>query len=108
MAKLEAKPPAMFKKVRPSQMLVARGVSMKIKFSGNAKTSFDKDYKKTVQGGGGVKIFGFSIGATGSSSEENGQHENTWDSSSGELTINSENVRASANVLAVMGEVVSA
>ncbi|KAL2691269.1 hypothetical protein Neosp_001650 [[Neocosmospora] mangrovei] len=107
-AKLDAKAPAMFKKVRPTQMLVARGVSMKITFGGDAKTAFDKDYKKTVQGGGGVRIFGFSIGATGSSSEENGSHKDTWDSSSGVLTIKAENVRASANVLAVMGEIVSA
>ncbi|KAI8213855.1 hypothetical protein K4K54_005668 [Colletotrichum sp. SAR 10_86] len=107
-AKLEAKPPAMFQKVRPTQMLVASGVSMEISFSGNAKTAFDKDYKKTVQGGGGMSIFGFRIGASGSSSEENSSHGNTWDSSSGTLTINSENSRASANVLAVMGEIVSA
>ncbi|KAF5579315.1 hypothetical protein FPANT_9684 [Fusarium pseudoanthophilum] len=107
-AKLGAKPPAMFQKVRPTQMLVAQGVSMEISFSGDAKTAFDQDYKKTVQGGGGISIFGFRIGASGSSSEENGSHDNTWDSSAGVLTINAENSRASANVLAVMGEIVSA
>ncbi|SCV52475.1 uncharacterized protein FFB14_12620 [Fusarium fujikuroi] len=108
MAKLGAKPPAMFQKVRPTQMLIAQGVSMEISFSGDAKTAFDQDYKKTVQGGGGISVFGFRIGASGSSSEENGSHGNTWDSSAGVLTINAENSRASANVLAVMGEVVSA
>ncbi|QKD57396.2 uncharacterized protein FOBCDRAFT_241937 [Fusarium oxysporum Fo47] len=107
-AKLGAKAPAMFQKVRPTQMLIAQGVSMEITFSGDAKTAFDKDYRKTVQGGGGVSIFGFRIGASGSSSEENASHGNTWDASSGVLTINAENSRASANVLAVMGEIVSA
>lgn len=107
MAKLGAKAPAMFTKVRATQMLIAQGVSMEISFSGSAKTAFDKDYKKTVQGGGGISIFGFRIGASGSSSEENESHGNTWDSSSGVLTINAENSRASANVLAVMGEIVS-
>lgn len=108
MAKLGAKPPAMFQKVRPTQMLIAQGVSMEINFSGDAKTAFDQDYKKTVQSGGGISVFGFRIGASGSSSEENESHGNTWDSSSGVLTINAENSRASANVLAVMGEIVSA
>ncbi|KAH6987327.1 hypothetical protein BKA56DRAFT_629594 [Ilyonectria sp. MPI-CAGE-AT-0026] len=107
MAKLGAKAPTMFTKVRATQMLIAQGVSMEISFSGSAKTAFDKDYKKTVQGGGGISIFGFRIGASGSSSEENESHGNSWDSSSGVLTINSENSRASANVLAVMGEIVS-
>ncbi|KAH7212136.1 hypothetical protein DER44DRAFT_860764 [Fusarium oxysporum] len=108
MAKLGAKPPAMFQKVRPTQMLIAQGVSMEISFGGDAKTAFDQDYKKTVQGGGGISVFGFRIGASGSSSEENESHGNTWDSSSGVLTINAENSRGSANVLAVMGEIVSA
>ncbi|KAH7253682.1 uncharacterized protein BKA55DRAFT_538548 [Fusarium redolens] len=108
MAKLGAKPPAMFQKVRPTQMLIAQGVSMEISFGGDAKTAFDQDYKKTVQGGGGISVFGFRIGASGSSSEENESHGKTWDSSSGILTINAENSRASANVLAVMGEIVSA
>lgn len=106
-AKLGAKAPAMFQKVRATQMLIAQGVSMEISFSGSAKTAFDKDYKKTVQGGGGISIFGFRIGASGSSSEENTSHGNTWDSSAGVLTISAENSRASANVLAVMGEIVS-
>ncbi|KAF4434648.1 hypothetical protein FACUT_7707 [Fusarium acutatum] len=108
MAKLGAKPPTMFQKVRPKQMLIALGVSMDISFSGDAKTAFDQDYKKTVQGGGGINVFEFRIGASGSTSEENGSHDNTWDASSGVLTINAENSRASAKVLAVMGEIVSA
>ncbi|KAM0081475.1 hypothetical protein ACKRZS_006328 [Fusarium odoratissimum] len=108
MAKLGAKPPAMFQKVRPTQMLIAQGVSMEISFGGDAKTAFDQDYKKTVQAGGGISVFGFRIGSSGSSSEENESHGNTWDSSSGVLTINAENSRGSANVLAVMGEIVSA
>ncbi|ENH67902.1 hypothetical protein FOC1_g10005328 [Fusarium oxysporum f. sp. cubense race 1] len=95
MAKLGAKPPAMFQ-------------SMEISFGGDAKTAFDQNYKKTVQGGGGISVFGFRIGASGSSSEENEPHGNTRDSSSGVLTINAENSRRSANVLAVMGEIVSA
>ncbi|KAF4500137.1 hypothetical protein FAGAP_3714 [Fusarium agapanthi] len=108
MAKLGDKPPAMFQKVRPTQILIAQGVSMEISFSGHAKTAFDQDYKKTVQGGGGIGVFGFRIGASSSSSEGNGPHDNTWNSSSGVLTINAENSRASANVLVVMGEIVSA
>uniref|UniRef100_A0A0D2XJ27 Uncharacterized protein n=1 Tax=Fusarium oxysporum (strain Fo5176) TaxID=660025 RepID=A0A0D2XJ27_FUSOF len=108
MAKLGAKPPDMFQKVRPTQMLIAQGVSMEISFGGDAKTAFDQDYKKTVQGGGGISVFGFRIGGSGSSSEENESHGNTWDASSGVLTINAENSRGSANVLAVMGEIVSA
>ncbi|KAF4980572.1 hypothetical protein FZEAL_3444 [Fusarium zealandicum] len=107
-AKLGAKPPAMFKKVRPTQMLIAQGVSMEITFGGSAKTAFDKDYKKTVQGGGGISIFGFRIGASGSSEDENTSHGDNWNSSSGVLTITAENSRASANVLAIMGELVSA
>lgn len=106
-AKLGATPPAMFQKVRATQMLIAQGVSMEITFSGDAKTAFDKDYKKTIQGGGGISIFGFRIGASGSSSEEKESHEHTWNSSSGVLTVNAENARATANVLAVMGEIVS-
>ncbi|KAK2593000.1 hypothetical protein QQS21_009290 [Conoideocrella luteorostrata] len=107
MAKLEAKPPAMFQKVRPTQMLIAQGVSMEVRFSSDAKTAFDKDYKKSVQGGGGISILGFRIGASGSSSEESQSHEHTWNSSSGVLTVNAENAHASASVLAVMGEIVS-
>ncbi|KAL7765791.1 hypothetical protein ACKLNR_003707 [Fusarium oxysporum f. sp. zingiberi] len=108
MAKLCAKPPAMFQKVRPTQMLIAQGVSMEISFGGDAKSAFDQDYKKTVQSGGGISVFKFRIGASGSSSEENESHGNAWDSSSGVLTINAENSRRSANVLAAMGEIVSA
>ncbi|PCD42198.1 hypothetical protein AU210_004730 [Fusarium oxysporum f. sp. radicis-cucumerinum] len=108
MAKLGASPPAMFQKVRPTQMLIAQDVNMEISFGGDAKTAFDQDYKKTVQGGGGIGVFGFRIGTSGSSSEENESHGNTWDASSGVLTINAENSRGSANVLAVMGEIVSA
>ncbi|KAI3587992.1 hypothetical protein IWW34DRAFT_860817 [Fusarium oxysporum f. sp. albedinis] len=108
MAKLGAKPPAMFQKVRPTQMLIAQDVNMEISFGGDAKTAFDQDYKKTVQSGGGISVFGFRIGASGSSSEENESHGNTWDASSGVLTINAENSRGSANVLSVMGEIVSA
>ncbi|KAI8308826.1 hypothetical protein K4K59_009719 [Colletotrichum sp. SAR11_240] len=107
-AKLEAKPPAMLQKVRPTQMLVAAGVSMEIIFNGDAKTAFDQDYEETVGGGGSISIFGFRIGASGSSEEENPSHGNTWDSSTGTLTIQSETFCASAYVLAVMGEIVGA
>jgi hypothetical protein len=107
MAKLEAKPPAMFQKVRPTDALFAQGVSMEIKFSNEAKTAFDKDYKQSISGGGGIQIFGLQIGASGSSSEETQSHGHTWDSSSGVLSIQAEDSMMSSNVLAIMGEVVS-
>ncbi|KAJ0302411.1 hypothetical protein Brms1b_012041 [Colletotrichum noveboracense] len=108
MAQVAGRTPAMFQKVRPTQILVASGISMEIIFDGDAKTAFDQDYEETVQGGGSISIFGFRIGASGSSEEENPSHESTWDSSTGTLTILSENSCASANVLAVMGKIVSA
>lgn len=108
MAQVAGRPPAIFQKVRPTQILVASGISMEIIFDGDAKTAFDQDYEETVQGGGSITIFGFRIGASGSSSAENPSHESTWDSSTGTLTILSENSCASANLLAVMGKIVGA
>ncbi|KAG7417821.1 hypothetical protein Forpe1208_v004389 [Fusarium oxysporum f. sp. rapae] len=92
MAKLGAKLPAMFQKasaVTPRRLLT-------------------RTTRRRFKSGGGISVFGFRISSSGSSSEENEFHGNTWDSSSGVLNVNAENSRGSANVLAVMGEIVSA
>jgi hypothetical protein len=103
---LKAEPPAMFQNVRPTQVLVAQGVSMEISFSEDAKDAFGEEYVKTVEDGGGISIFGFHIGTT-DASEGTTTHGHSWDPSSGVLTIEPENLRSTAKVLAVVGEVLS-
>ncbi|KAL9573224.1 hypothetical protein ACKAV7_002909 [Fusarium commune] len=92
MAKLGAKLPAMFQKGPPHTDAHRPG----------------RQHGDQLRRGGGISVFGLRISSSGSSSEENEFHGNTWDSSSGVLNVNAENSRGSANVLAVMGEIVSA
>ncbi|KAH8646494.1 hypothetical protein BGZ60DRAFT_424437 [Tricladium varicosporioides] len=103
---IDAIPPKTEKRVRATQALFAHSVGMKITFSGDAKTAFSKDYKTTIGGGGGITIFGITIGASASSQHSTGVAGSTWDESSGTLTVTPTNSAYESDLLAVMGEVV--
>lgn len=105
--KINAEPPKTQPRVRPTQALFANGVGMKITFSGEAKTAFSEDYKETVGAGGGISIFGISVGARGSSETSSSTNTSSWDESSGTLTVASTNLSYESNILAVMGETIS-
>lgn len=80
---------------------------MIITISGEAKTAFSEDYRETVGAGGGISIFGISVGARGSSERSSSTNKSSWDECSGTLTIASTNLSYESNVLAVMGETIS-
>jgi hypothetical protein len=91
--------------VRPTQVLCASGVGMKIKFSAFAKSDFESKYNSHLKVGGCIKIFNFNIGLGGSheSGQQSQQMKHQYDSNSGTLTIEPRDLSGTCTVLAVMG-----
>jgi hypothetical protein len=91
--------------VKPVGMLLASGLRYKVKFNGGTKTTFDKEYRKVTGGDGGLSIFGIRIYfGTKPKDEHSETHKATFDSGTGELTVEPVQYLGSANLLAMIGE----
>lgn len=93
--------------VRPTQALFASGIGLKVKFGASAATQFDTYYRQNKVAGGGFSIFGFHFGGEASSSVTQVNHNHTWDGSTGTLSIEPVPTAHNAQLLAVMGELVT-
>lgn len=101
-------PPFVSTSVRPTQALFASGVGLTVKFGASAASEFDTYYKQTATSSGGFSIFGFHCDNNSTSSSVNQvTSHGDWHVSTGTLTITPAATAHNAQLLAVMGEIIT-
>jgi hypothetical protein len=89
--------------VQPTQLFCASHVKLKVKFTGNMETAFDKVVHDTKGGGGGFSIFGFTVHGAGDTDEKETTHTSDLVKKDGWYEISPTLVAGGCSMLAVIG-----